>query len=174
MPLPAWAPFAISAGTQALGGLFEDKKQTTSYEMSPEARQLFQMYMQRLGKGTPSYLTDPINRMFGARARGVREGIGEGLGAGSGLEMGHLRRLTAEKGRTLGNVGQQHQEMLMRQLAGLVAQPSQTTTQPTNWGETIGNIGGDFLAWQGFQDYMRRFGGGSPTGGQFNNPRGPV
>lgn len=178
MALGLGALLGISAGTQILGGLIGGGKnrQTTQFQMSPEARQLFNMYMQQLGQGTPSYLTDPINRIFGARAGQTRESMGEALGPGSGLEMARLDRLSADKGRMLGNIGQQHQEMLMRQLQGLVAPPGQTTTgvQGTNWGQIVGNIGGDFLARQGFQDYMRRFGGGSPTGGQFNNPRGPV
>lgn len=141
--------------------------------MSPEARELYQLYMGQLKQGTPSYLTDPINRIYGARARQTSEAIGGGLGPGSGLEMAQLRGLTAEKGRTLGNLGQQHQEMLMRQLAGLVAPPSQTVSQGTNWGNIIGNIGGDFLAWQGFEDYMRRF-GRNPGSQSYNNPRGPI
>jgi len=159
-----WWTIPLYLGSQLATKYLGGGKQTVTQEMSPEARQLYNLLMGQVGKGAPEYLTAPIRQRWASTRRGIREGIGGALGPGSGLEMANLMRATAGEGRQLGYAGQQYQDQLMSQLAGLVGGGTQTTRASMGWGDVAGNIGGDLLFWQGMQDALRRFGGGGGGG----------
>lgn len=159
-------PLAIGLGTQFLGGLFGGGRgeQAVSYQMSPEARQLYNLLYGQIGRGAPGYMTDPIKATYAQAQRQMLQNVGQGAGFG-GLMGAQLQRLAAGESRALGNVGQQYQDQLMRQLASLVTPPSQTQTmtQPTNWGNVLSGMGGDVLSWYGLQDALKFLGRGQGT-----------
>lgn len=140
MPLPLWAPPAISAGTSLLQS-YLGRKRKTELGLSPEAQRFLNMLYGRLGK-TPSYLTRPIEARWGARKQGIRESLGEGLGPGSGLETAHLLRATTAEGREMGEATERHEASILRAIASVVGRTGvETATAPFDIGAPLGDLG---------------------------------
>jgi hypothetical protein len=141
---PFLGSLAISTGSSLLGGLFGGKKQKSSYEMSPEERQLYQSLLMRLKQPTPSYLTSPIAAKYGALKRNIKEDVGENLGTGSGLLQAQLRKATTGESRALGEMGEQYRQGILSQLTGLVGgRGTRAVETPTDWGSIFGGMGED-------------------------------
>jgi len=158
-----WTVPAIMAASKVLGGLFDKGKQ--EYELSPEARWLFNYMQGQVGKGAPSFLTRPISARYGAFRQGIKERMGEALGPGSGLETAQLMKATAGESREIAETGERYQMGLLSQLAGLVPPP--TGRRPTDWASILGSAGAGFAGAHGekqefdeFMDLLKKYMGG--------------
>lgn len=143
--IPGWVlPGGIGAVTSILGGLFGKKKQTSSYQMSPEERSIYNQLWSQYQGDVPSSVTDPFNE---AR-QGLEQDYARQPGA-SGI-LGSMRMKVAGKES---EAIKQYKQSLLGPLASIAGgRGAQTTTQPTDWGETIGGMGEDFgLLWGLYQ-----------------------
>ena len=148
-------PLAISAGTSLLGGLFGKKKQSSSYQMSPEERSIYNaLWSQYSGKEpAPSWVTEDLDREWAEeKQRRAREPGVSGILGAEGMQYG------AKKSRAI----QEYQRGLLGPLASLAGgRGTQTTSQPTDWGGILGGMGEDAGLLWGLQQMM----GGGNTGG---------
>jgi len=141
---PLVAAALIQSGSKFLGGLFGGGKQTTAYELSPQAQWLFNYYQGQLGKGAPGFITSPITARYGAMRKGIRESMGEGLGPGSGLETAKLLRIGTAEGREKGEASERYQMGLLNALAQIVGRSGvQTTTGRPGFGGMLAGAGED-------------------------------
>jgi len=148
MPLPGFLlPLGISAGTSLLGGLFGKKKQSSSYEMSPEERSIYNLLQGEYQGNVPSAVTDPFNE--------ARQGLEQDYARqpGSSGILGAMRMKVA--GKESEAVGQ-YKRGLLGQLAGFVGgRGTQTVSQPTDWGGIFGGMGEDAGLLWGLQQMMK-------------------
>lgn len=150
MPFP-WAPMLASGGMSLLSGLFGGKKQTTSYQMSPEERSLLAQLRGQIGK-VPGHVTTPFVR----RRKDIKQSFRRQAGA-SGLQHAIIKR---QADIPQAEAAGMHRRGLLAQIAGLVSGRG-TQTAETGWGDIIGGIGGDIGFLWGLQKMM---GGGQKAG----------
>lgn len=150
---PMTMAMLASAGTSLLGGLFGGRKQTTSYQMSPEERSLLAQLRGQIGK-VPSYVTAP----FVGRRKDIKQSFRRQAGA-SGLQHAIIKR---QADIPMAEAAGMHQRGLLAQIAGLVSgRGTRTAETGAGWGDIIGGIGGDIGFLWGLQQTM---GGGQKAG----------
>lgn len=166
--MPSFLAMAgLSAGERLLSALLGGKK--TSYQMSPEEQEIYNVLMGQYKGGVPSHVTQPIEAEYGTLKQGIKERTGEALGSGSGPETAQLMKASAGKSRALSGAVQRYKQMILGQMGGL-ARGGGTRTMPTDWGETVGGMGGDLGLILGLMEALKGGKGRKDKAGGYTMP----
>jgi len=130
--MPAWvAPLAIQAGSSILSALFGGGGKKITQELSPEAKQLYQLLLGQYQGGTPSWIGEAINPQFDVMRNLTRQTMTQqGMGQ-SGNLISALMNVEAKRGREIGIQTGQYKSDLARMLASIVGGTGTQTAQST-------------------------------------------